>query len=84
MPALVTVSSEVGEPRYPSIRRVREAAKKEIPIWNSQDVPSAKPRNKMLSLSVPVREPKCKFIAGETPEKSGYNLAFRLKEADLI
>lgn len=37
-PALVTVSSEIGEPRYPSLRRVREASRKEVPTWDAQDV----------------------------------------------
>ena len=84
LPALVTVSSEIGEPRYPSFRRVREASKKEIPTWNAQDVTPAKSRNKMLSLFVPPREAKCEFVAGETPEEAGANLALRLKEVKSI
>lgn len=80
-PALVTVSSEIGEPRYPSLRRVREASRKEIPTWNTQDVAFTESRNKMLSLFVPTREAKCEFIAGETPEEAGTNLALKLREA---
>jgi hypothetical protein len=38
----------------------------------------------MLSLSVPVREAKCEFITGATPEEAGTNLALKLKEAKLI
>jgi len=83
-PALVTVSSEVGEPRYPSFRRVREASKMEIPTWSSQDITPAKARDKMLSLFVPAREAKCEFIAGETPEEVGDNLALKLKENKTI
>jgi len=84
LPALVTVSSEVGEPRYPSFRRVREASKKEIPTWNAQDITPAKPRNKMLSLFVPPRELKCEFITGEIPEEAGINLALKLREVKAI
>jgi len=84
LPALVTVSSEVGEPRYPSFRRVREASKKEIPTWNAQDITPAKPRNKMLSLFVPPRELKCEFITGEMPEEAGINLALKLREVKAI
>lgn len=83
-PALVTVSSEIGEPRYPSFRRVREASKTEIPTWNAQDVTPAKARDKMLSLFAPPREVKCEFIAGETPEEAGINLALKLKEVKSI
>jgi electron transfer flavoprotein beta subunit len=83
-PALVTVSSEIGEPRYPSMRRIRDASKREIPVWNSQVITPAKPRNDMLNLFVPVREAKCEFIAGETPEEKGVNLAIKLREAKAI
>jgi electron transfer flavoprotein beta subunit len=79
-PALATVSSEIGEPRYPSFRRVREASKMEIPTWTAQDVTPANARNKMLSLFVPKREAKCDFITGATPEEAGANLALKLKE----
>ena len=83
-PALVTVSSEIGEPRYPSLRRVREASKKEIPSWDAQDIAPVKPRDKMLSLFTPTREGECEFITGETPEEIGSNLALKLREAKAI
>ena len=84
LPALVTVSSEIGEPRYPSFRRVREASKMEIPTWSAQDIAGAKARNKMLSLFTPTREAKCEFITGETPEELGANLALKLREVKSI
>ena len=84
LPALVTVSSEIGEPRYPSFRRVREASKMEIPVWNAQHITPAKSRNEMLSLFVPPREVKCEFITGETPEEAGTNLALKLREIKSI
>jgi electron transfer flavoprotein beta subunit len=82
-PALVTVSSEVGEPRYPPLRRIREAGKREIPVWTAQDVAPAKAKNRMLSMSVPARVAKCEFITGATPEEAGANLALKLKGAKL-
>jgi electron transfer flavoprotein beta subunit len=83
-PVLVTVSSEVGEPRYPNLRRIRESYKKELVVWTAQDVTPAKAKNRMLSLSVPAREAKCEFITGATPEEAGTNLVLKLKEAKLI
>jgi len=84
LPALVTVSSEIGEPRYPSIRRVREAAKKEIPTWTAADIAPAIPRSEIVSLFIPSREAECEFIAGESPEEMGSNLALKLREAKAI
>jgi electron transfer flavoprotein beta subunit len=84
LPALVTVSNEIGEPRYPSIRGIREASKKEIPTWNAQVIAPAKPLNKMLSVFVPTRESECQFITGETSEEAGINLALTFKKDKLI
>ena len=85
LPALVTVSSEIGEPRYPSLRRTIAASKKEILTWNVQDIGYfAKARNKMLELFVPIHEGKCEFVEGKVPEEMGTNLALKLKEANLL
>lgn len=81
LPALVTASNEIGEPRYPPFRRIMAAKKQEIPTWNAQDIGySAKARNKMLKIFTPVREGQCQFIEGETPEEMGANLALKLRE----
>lgn len=85
LPALVTASNEIGEPRYPSLRRIMVASKKEILTWNAQDIGySAKARNKLVKLFVPVHEGKCNFIEGETPEEMGVNLTLKLRELNLI
>ena len=85
LPALITVRSEVGEPRYPSTKRVRDAFRIEIPIWTAQDIAPVRSRNRILTLSVPTRaEAECKLIDGESPEERGENLALRLREAKVI
>lgn len=81
LPALVTASSEIAEPRYPPFRRIMAAKKQEIPTWNAQDINySAKARSKMLKLFAPVYESRCRFIEGKTPEEMGVNLALKLRE----
>jgi electron transfer flavoprotein alpha/beta subunit len=84
LPALVTVTSEIGEPRYPSFRRVREASKMEIPSWTAQDIAPAKARSTMLNIFVPPREAKCEFISGTTPDEAGAALAQKLKDNKVI
>jgi len=91
LPALVTVSNEIGSPRYPVLRRVMAAKKKEVPIWTAQDVgadPNAigpgAARTKIVHLSVPVQEAKCEYIKGASPEEAGTNLAVKLKAGKLI
>ena len=89
LPALLTVSSEVGNPRYPTVRRLLAASKTEIPIWGAADV-NAEPakigevRTRMVRLSTIVREAKCEFLKAETPEEAGVRLANKLREVNLL
>ena len=91
LPALITVSNELGEPRYPTIRGIMAAKKKEPVIWKPADIgvdPSqigaAGRRAKMLRLFQPVREGKCEMIEGESPEEVAANLALKLREAKIL
>jgi electron transfer flavoprotein alpha/beta subunit len=60
------------------------AAKKKLTHWNSQDIGAVPAKSKMLKLFIPVREARCEFIKGETPEEAGVSLAVRLREAKLL
>ena len=91
IPALITVSSEIGEPRYPTIRGIMAAKKKEPTIWKPADIgiePSqvgtAGRHIKLVKLFQPVREGKCEIIGGETPEEMAVNLADKLREAKVL
>jgi electron transfer flavoprotein beta subunit len=91
LPALITVSNEIGEPRYPTIKGIMAAKKKEPIIWKPADIGvevakigSAGRRTKLLKLFQPVREGKCEIMKGETPEEAAANLAQRLRETKVL
>ncbi len=91
LPVLVTVSNEIGEPRYPTIRGIMAAKKKEPIIWKPADIgvePSqvgaAGRRTTLFKLFQPVREGKCEMIEGESLEEAGVNLALKLREAKIL
>lgn len=91
LPALITVSNEIGEARYPTIKGIMAAKKKEPIIWKPADIgvqPSqvgaAGRRTKLAKLFQPVREGKVEIIKGETPEEAGANLALKLREAKVL
>ena len=91
LPALITASNEIGEPRYPTIKGIMAAKKKEPIIWKPADIgvdPSqigaAGRRTKMLKLFQPVHEGKCEIIEAETPEEAGATLALKLREAKVL
>ena len=88
LPALVTVSNELGQPRYPTLRGIMAATRKKPTIWSVQDLdidPShMKPRLSLVDLFVPVTEKSCEFIEGDNDEEAGRNLALKLRETKLI
>ncbi len=84
LPALFTVSNEIGEPRYATLKGIMAAAKKQVTNWSSGDVTPAQARSQMLKIYVPVHEGKCEFVEGETPDEAGANLAAKLREVKLI
>jgi electron transfer flavoprotein beta subunit len=91
LPALITASSGLGKPRYPTMKGIMRAAKKDVTIWTAEEIgiaaskldPSAA-KVQMLDLFVPVHEGTCEFVEGETPEEIGANLFLRLKAAKVI
>ncbi len=91
LPALVTVSNEIGEPRYPTIRGIMAAKKREPTVWKPADigiessqVGSAGRRSRLVKLFQPLREGKCEIIDGEVPEEAAVNLAQRLRQEKLL
>lgn len=91
LPALITVSNELGEPRYATIRGIMAAKKKEPVIWKPADIggePSqlgaAGRRTKLLKLFQPVREGKCEIIEEDSPEEAAVSLALKLRQAKIL
>jgi electron transfer flavoprotein beta subunit len=91
LPALITVSNEINKPRYPTLRGIMAAGKKQIPTWDAAAlaidparIGAAAAHAKVLRLYVPVHEAHCEFLEGDTDEEKGEKLALRLREAKLI
>ena len=91
LPALITVSNEFGEARYPTIKGIMAAKKIEPVTWKPADI-GIEPsqigiigrRTKILKLFQPVHEGKCEIVEGESPEEAAVNLALKLREAKIL
>lgn len=90
-PAVVTFSQEVGQPRYPTLRNIMAAARKEVPVWgpaelgfDPNEAAKSRAKTKLERLFVPVFEAKVEIIEGENPAESGRLLAMKLREAKII
>jgi electron transfer flavoprotein beta subunit len=91
LPCVITVTNELGEPRYPQLRQIMAAAKKQVTIWSAADLGldasqlgAAGSLLNVERLYVPVQESQCEFLEGETPDESAQMLAQKLREAKLI
>ncbi len=88
LPALVTVSNELGQPRYPTLRGIMAATRKLPTIWTATDLDAdasqLEPRITLQELFVPVRDQQCEIIEGDDAADAGRQLALKLREAKLI
>src|SRR3990172_2875417 len=85
-PAVVTVSNELGEPRYPQLRQIMMAARKEVKTWTVADLGISAPQNRvnLEALFVPETKVETEVIDGDSPQEKAEKLATRLREAKLI
>ncbi len=87
LPALVTVSSELGGLRAVNIAQIMAAQKKPLTAWSAQDLGLQAPfnrLNRLLKLAIPRPNVQCQLVNGETVEEKGCNLALKLKEMKII
>jgi len=90
-PCLLTVTNELGEPRYAPLKGIMKAAKIQPIIWKPEDI-GVEPsqigaqgrRTKLAKLFQPVKEAKCEIIEGENVADAAVNLAVRLREVKVL
>jgi len=88
LPAVVMVSNEIGELRYPAMKARREAKKKPITSWTAADLDlgSQPPvRMKLKELYIPeIPTGRCEIISADNPEEAGRQLARHLHSNGLV
>ncbi len=91
LPAVITVSNEVGEPRYPTIKGIMAAKKIDPIIWSPADIGAeasqtgkAGRKTDTQKLFQPVHEGKCEMAEGDSPEEAAADLAKKIREAKIL
>ena len=88
LPALVTVSNEIGVPRYPTLRGIMAAGRKEPVIYSAADLnidpKSLSPKVVVTDLYMPESNHEVEIISGENDADAGRKLALRMREEGLI
>jgi len=87
LPALVTVSGEVGDLRYPSLQAIKAAKNLPQTILTEADLDlelSGLSRLETVALTAPSRERRCTLVDGDTLEEAGKKLAQLLRQEKVI
>lgn len=92
VPFLATITNdESNVPRYASVRGIRAAMRKEVPVWSAADlgldpaeIGSETAQIELEELFIPKREGGCEFIEGEAGPEKAKQLVLRLRELKLI
>lgn len=88
LPALVTISNELGEVRKPNLRETMRAARKPVAAWTASDLGLAPRQMQALGrragLYLPRKTSQCEFVQGATLAAAGAALAQRLRDARVI
>lgn len=80
-PAVVSVSKDIGEPRYPSFMGIRKAARANIPEWSMADLGIEAPVSVVRwpdIANTPVREVTTEMITGDSPQEIAEKLADKI------
>jgi len=88
LPALVTISNELGEVRKPNLRETMRAARKPVAAWRASDLGleagQIKPISRRVRLFIPQKNTQCEIVPGATAAQAGEALAQRLRDARII
>lgn len=86
LPALLGISSEINEPRAPSLKGTMAAGRILISGWKTGDLelPEIKPVVELRKLQIQSRTSKAQLLAGDTPAAKGVALADKLHAEGFI
>jgi len=86
LPALLGISSEINDPRYPPLKGIMAAGRAQIPVWTADDLglDGSQPKVQLRRLYVETREAKVELIEADSLAEAGVKLADKLREARLV
>ena len=88
MPLVVTTGNQVGDPRYPTLKGIMAASKKEINKISLSDLNLSEvdivPKVKIEEIYFPENENNVEIIDGENNKQKAINLISKLKEEGVI
>ena len=88
LPAVITISNELGAARYPNMRGIMSARRVQPTVWSAADlginVADVQPAFDLVGLVKPTKSMDTEFIVGDDDADAGRKLALRLREARIV
>jgi electron transfer flavoprotein beta subunit len=88
LPAVVTISNELGPPRYPTAARSMQARRMQPAVFTATDLNAGPddlaPRVVLERLSVPSVQGNCEFLNGASPAETARTLVALLRKERLL
>ena len=87
LPVAISVSKDIGEPRYPSFMGIRKASRANIPVVTLSDLGLSVPASAVRWPEVvtpPAREVKTEMITGDSPQDIAEKLADKILEEKVL
>jgi electron transfer flavoprotein beta subunit len=91
LPAVVTVSNELGQARYPSIKNIAKSNALKPLVWKPADIGMAPDTcgtlgRRLLAKKIflPVFDANCEIVGGDTVDEAAQNLAVRLRQERIL
>jgi len=81
LPAVLSITKDYGEPRYPSFMGIRKAARAQVPVWNLGDLSLDAPTPAVswpAVMNPPVCEITNEIISGDSPQEIAGKLVDRI------
>lgn len=87
LPAVLSVSKDIGEPRYPSFMGIRKASRADIPVWTLADLGVSAPASYVSwpeLMSPPARAVTTEIITGSSPQEIAHNLVDKIIDEKVL
>ncbi len=79
-PVVITATKKLNEPKYPSLKGILAAKKKQIQVVQANTLGVNPPKIEIVSIEPPPPRPPGRIIEGETPEDKARELVKLLRE----
>lgn len=87
LPAVLSVSKDIGEPRYPSFMGIRKASRAEIPVWSLADLGISAPASYVSwpgLMNPPARDVTTEVVTGASPQEIAHNLVEKIIDEKVL